>query len=105
MVGEMKQWVFESQDVIKVFEMKQSANVELALKRLEDKEKSGSSLLLEYQPGPSGRHDRSACGCHGSRDSQAGHRPVSGSLISSILSYLGPRTRCGALLFILDLLK
>lgn len=51
MVGEMKQWVFESQDMLKTFEMKEAASVELALARIEEQERSGGSLLLEYNPG------------------------------------------------------
>jgi hypothetical protein len=51
MVGEMKQWAFESQGMLKTFEMKEAAAVELALARVEEQERSGGSLLLEYNPG------------------------------------------------------
>lgn len=51
MVGEMKQWVFESGDILKTFEMQEAASVEMALQRLEQQEKTGGSLLLDYSPG------------------------------------------------------
>lgn len=52
MLGEMKQFVFESQDIMKTFEMKQDADVEAVLARLDAAEKLGNdSLLLTYQKG------------------------------------------------------
>lgn len=49
MVGEMKQWVWESQDMIRTFELQEAAAVEKALQRLEQQEQG--SKVLEYRPG------------------------------------------------------
>lgn len=49
MIGEMQQWVFESQDILKTFELQEAAAVERALKRLEEQEHG--SKVLEYKPG------------------------------------------------------